>query len=159
MSSYVAEILSPGERLVYEGHVSMFAILPSLVGGAVLILAGVGLIIGAGPVGFVLVALGLIWIAAALIRRSSTELAVTDRRVIAKFGFVSRNTIELNLSKLESVRVEQSVMGRIFGYGSVYVTGTGSTLDPIPFIADPIKFRQAVQTATDAMQRGEARVG
>lgn len=159
MSSYVAEILSPGERLVYEGHVSMFAILPSLVGGAVLILAGIGLIIGAGPVGFVLVALGLIWIAAALIRRSSTELAVTDRRVIAKFGFVSRNTIELNLSKLESVRVEQSVMGRIFGYGSVYVTGTGSTLDPIPFIADPIKFRQAVQTATDAMQRGEARVG
>ena len=159
MSSYVAEILSPGERLVYEGHVSMFAILPSLVGGAVLILAGIGLIIGAGPVGFVLVALGLIWIAAALIRRSSTELAVTDRRVIAKFGFVSRNTIELNLSKLESVRVEQSVMGRIFGYGSVYVTGTGSTLDPIPIIADPIKFRQAVQTATDAMQRGEARVG
>ena len=159
MSSYVAEILSPGERLVYQGHVSMFAILPSLVGGAVLIAAGIALIVTAGPVGIVLVVLGLLWIAAALIRRSSTELAVTDRRVIAKFGFISRSTVELNLSKLESVRVEQSVMGRIFGYGSVYVTGTGSTLDPIPFIAEPIKFRQAVQTATDAMQRGELRVG
>ena len=158
MSSYVAEILSPGERLVYQGHVSMFAILSWLVGGIVLIGAGAVLTITAGPVGIVLSVIGLVWIAAALIRRSSTELAVTDRRVIAKFGFIRRSTVELNLAKLESVRVEQTVMGRIFNYGSVYVTGTGSTMDPIPFIADPIKFRQSVQAATDAMQRGETRV-
>ncbi len=85
--------------------------------------------------------------------RSSTELAVTDRRIIAKFGFIRRSTVELNLTKIESVRVEQSVAGRIFGYGSIIVTGTGSTMDPIAFIADPIRFRQAVQAATDAIQQ------
>lgn len=158
VSSYVAEILGPGETLVYQGHVSLFAILPSLVGGSVLAIAGAALTVTAGPVGLVLVVLGLLWIAAALIRRNSTELAVTDRRVIAKFGFISRSTIELNLTKIESIRVEQTVMGRIFGYGSVYVTGTGSTMDPIPFISEPIKFRQAVQSATDAMQRADTRV-
>ena len=157
VSSYVAEILGPGEELVYQGHVSYFAILPSLIGGTVLAGAGVALMIAAGPVGGVLIVLGLIWIAVALLRRASTELAVTTRRVIAKFGFISRSTVELNLTKIESIRVEQTVMGRIFGYGSVYVTGTGSTLDPIPFIADPIKFRQAVQQATDAIQRSDAR--
>ncbi|HZQ62285.1 MAG TPA: PH domain-containing protein [Casimicrobiaceae bacterium] len=157
MSSYVAEILGPGEQLLYQGHVSLFAILGSLIGGLVLAAAGVALIVAVGPLGAIPIVLGLIWIAAALIRRSSTELAVTDRRVIAKFGFIRRSTVELNLTKIESIRVEQTVMGRIFGYGSVYVTGTGSTLDPIPFIADPIKFRQAVQQATDAIQRSDAR--
>jgi len=158
VSSYVAEILSPGERLVYEGHLSWLAILPMLVGAVVLIVAGAVLTFSTVPVGIALMVLGLIWIGVALIRRNSTELAVTDRRVIAKFGFISRSTVELNLTKLESVRVEQSVMGRICNYGSVYVTGTGSTMDPIPFISDPIKFRQAVQSATDALQRPEARV-
>ena len=157
VSSYVAEILGPGEELVYQGHVSYFAILPSLIGGALLAAVGVGLIVAIGPAGGILIALGLVWIAAALIRRNSTELAVTTRRVIAKFGFVSRSTVELNLTKIESIRVEQSVMGRVFGYGSVYVTGTGSTMDPIPFIAEPIRFRQAVQQATDAIQRNDAR--
>jgi uncharacterized membrane protein YdbT with pleckstrin-like domain len=88
-----------------------------------------------------------------MIRRASTELAVTTRRVIAKFGFISRSTVELNLAKIESVRVEQTVTGRIFNYGSIIVTGTGSTMDPIPFIADPIRFRQAIQSATDTVQR------
>jgi uncharacterized membrane protein YdbT with pleckstrin-like domain len=96
---------------------------------------------------------GLVWLLAGLIRRNSTELAVTNRRVIAKFGLVRRSTVELNLAKVESIRVEQTVGGRLFGYGSVFVTGTGSTMDPIPYIADPIKFRQAVQSATDAVQR------
>ncbi|TMH62955.1 MAG: PH domain-containing protein, partial [Betaproteobacteria bacterium] len=104
-------------------------------------------------IGLIFAVLGLIVILVALIRRNSTELAVTNRRVIAKFGFIKRSTIELNLAKVESIRVEQSVGGRLFGYGSVIVTGTGSTMDPIPYVADPIKFRQAVQSATDTAQK------
>lgn len=157
MSSYVSEILGPGERLLHTGRVSLFAILGTLVGGIVMIAAGIGIIVTAGPVGGLLVLLGFVWIAAALIRRNSTELAVTDRRIIAKFGFIRRSTVELNLTKIESVRVEQSIAGRIFGYGSIIVTGTGSTMDPIAFIADPIRFRQAVQAATDAIQRPDDR--
>jgi uncharacterized membrane protein YdbT with pleckstrin-like domain len=96
-------------------------------------------------------ALGVLLIVVALVRRSSTELAVTNRRVIAKFGLIARRTIEMNLAKIESVRVEQTIMGRLFGFGSIIVTGTGATMDPIQFIAQPIAFRQAIQQATDAL--------
>lgn len=154
MASYVETIVGSGEQVLHVGKVSMFSILPLLLGGSLLILIGGGaLAIGTGPLGLIIAAFGLILILAGLIRRNSTELAVTNRRVIAKFGLVSRSTIELNLAKVESIRVEQSIGGRIFGYGSVIVTGTGSTMDPIPYIADPIKFRQAVQSATDAVQK------
>ena len=150
--SYVATIVGPGEHVVYTGKVSLMAIMSSLIGGLLLIALGVGLAFF-HPVGALACVLGVIFIAAALIKRASTELAVTNRRVIAKFGFIRRSTVELNLAKVESIRVEQSVMGRIFNYGSIIVTGTGSTMDPIPFISNPIGFRQAVQGATDTVQR------
>ena len=150
--SYVATIVGPGEHVVYSGKMSLFSILSSLIGGLLLIAIGIGLAI-LNPFGALVAVAGLIVILAALIRRNSTELAVTNRRVIAKFGFIRRSTVELNLAKVESIRVEQSVLGRIFNYGSIIVTGTGSTMDPIPFIANPIGFRQAVQAATDTVQR------
>ena len=157
MASYVESIVGPGEKVIYIGRVSYWSILSSLIGGTILVLIGAAVAIGAPPIGAVLAAVGVIWFVAGLIRRSSTELAVTSRRVIAKFGLVRRSTVELNLSKVESIRVEQSVLGRIFGYGSIIVTGTGSTMEPIPFIADPIRFRQAVQEATDSRQQTSAR--
>ena len=150
--SYVETIVGPGEHVVYSGKVSLLSILSSLIGGVLLIALGIGLAL-INPFGALAVVLGVIVIAAALIKRASTELAVTNRRVIAKFGFIRRSTVELNLAKVESIRVEQSVLGRIFNYGSIVVTGTGSTMDPIPFIANPIGFRQAVQGATDTVQR------
>jgi uncharacterized membrane protein YdbT with pleckstrin-like domain len=153
LASYVETIVGPGEQVLYIGKVSLYSILPSLIGGTLLIVIGGVLTLAAGPFALVLSVLGLVWLLAGLIRRNSTELAVTNRRVIAKFGLVRRSTVELNLAKVESIRVEQTVGGRLFGYGSVFVTGTGSTMDPIPYIADPIKFRQAVQSATDAVQR------
>ena len=153
MANYVETIIGPGEQVLYVGKVSLFSILPSLIGGTLLILVGFAFTAGAGPIGLIFAVLGAIVLVIALIRRNSTELAVTNRRVIAKFGFIKRSTIELNLAKVESIRVEQSVAGRIFGYGSVIVTGTGATMDPILYVADPIAFRQAVQAATDAAQK------
>ena len=158
MATYVSQILGPDEHIVYTGQVSLFSILSALVGGALLIAIGIALSASVGPLGLIVAAPGIVWIIAGLIRRSSTELAVTNRRVVAKFGFIGRSTVELNLAKVESVRVEQSVAGRIFGYGSIYVIGTGSTMDPIPFIRDPIRFRQAILSATDEVQqRGATR--
>jgi uncharacterized membrane protein YdbT with pleckstrin-like domain len=152
VASYVETIVGPGEQVVHVGKVSLWSIASSLIGGVLLILIGIGLAL-MHPLGAIACVFGVAFIAAGLIRRASTELAVTTRRVIAKFGFIRRSTIEINLSKIESVRVEQSVAGRIFNYGSIIVTGTGSTMDPIPFIADPIRFRQAIQSATDTVQR------
>jgi uncharacterized membrane protein YdbT with pleckstrin-like domain len=152
VASYVETIVGPGEDIVYVGKVSLWSAAASLIGGVLLIVIGIGFAI-AHPLGAIVSLLGVIVIAVALIRRASTELAVTTRRVIAKFGFISRSTVELNLAKIESVRVEQTITGRIFNYGSIIVTGTGSTMDPIQFIADPIRFRQAIQSATDTVQR------
>src|SRR5262249_40563687 len=83
----------------------------------------------------------------ALIRRATTELAVTDQRVIFKTGLVARHTLEMNRGKVESVTVDQSIPGRMFGYGTIIVRGTGSTLEPIRNIADPLTFRSQIPTA------------
>ena len=153
MASYVESIVGSGEKVLYVGKVSYLSILPALIGGTLLVLIGVAIAIGAPPIGLIVMLIGAIWLIAGVIRRTSTELAVTNRRVIAKFGLVRRSTVELNLSKVESIRVEQGILGRIFDYGSIIVTGTGSTMEPIPFISKPIAFRQAVQDATDSRQQ------
>jgi uncharacterized membrane protein YdbT with pleckstrin-like domain len=153
VASYVETIVGEGEKVLYVGKVSLWSILPSIIGGGLLVVVGAIAAVATGPLGIILIALGAAALAVGFIKRSSTELAVTDRRVIAKFGLVRRSTVEINLSKIESVRVEQTVTGRLLGYGSIFVTGTGSTMEPIPYVADPIRFRQAVQTATDALAR------
>jgi len=161
MASYVEKIVGHGERIIHVGRLSLVTILSSVLGGTFLVAVAIGLLLI--PVGSpditralagIAAALGVLVIVIALIRRSSTELAVTNRRVIAKFGWIARRTVEMNLAKIESVRVEQTVMGRLFGFGSIILTGTGATMDPIRFIADPIAFRQAIQAATDALPRG-----
>jgi uncharacterized membrane protein YdbT with pleckstrin-like domain len=82
----------------------------------------------------------LLWIVAA-IRIYTTELAITDRRIIAKFGLISRSTVELRLEKTESVQVVQSIFGRLFNYGSIVVSGAGAPQAPIPGISAPLDFR------------------
>ena len=74
------------------------------------------------------------------------------RSVIAKFGFIKRSTIELNHSKVESFHVDQSVLGRIFGFGTLHINGTGGGITPIPNISDPLGFRRKAMEAIDASQ-------
>src|SRR5205823_3621990 len=80
----------------------------------------------------------------AVIRRSTTELAVTDRRVIYKTGILQRHTMEMNRSKVETVGVDQSILGRMLAYGTVIVRGTGGSFEPIRFIGDPLTFRSHI---------------
>jgi uncharacterized membrane protein YdbT with pleckstrin-like domain len=88
-------------------------------------------------------------------RRASSEFVVTNRRVIIKQGLVQRRTLELNLQKVESIGVSQGFWGRVFGFGSLEVIGTGGTKEIFHAIADPLAFRHAVQEATAAL--GEVR--
>jgi uncharacterized membrane protein YdbT with pleckstrin-like domain len=89
---------------------------------------------------------------APLVARATSEFAVTNRRVIIKVGLVSRKTVELNLEKVESVGVEQTIFGRLLGYGTIVVVGTGGTKEPFRGIADPMGFRRAVNEATEALR-------
>jgi len=88
-----------------------------------------------------------------VIERATSEFAVTSRRVIIKVGLISRRTVELKLEKIESIGVDQSILGRIFGYGTIVVNGTGGTHEPFRGIARPLEFRKAVNEASEAHVR------
>jgi uncharacterized membrane protein YdbT with pleckstrin-like domain len=77
----------------------------------------------------------------------ATEYAVTNRRLLVKRGVLSVHTVEMSLDKVESVDVDQSLIGRMLGYGSVTVHGVGSRWDPITLIPDPAAFRNAISAA------------
>ncbi|NOQ30815.1 MAG: PH domain-containing protein [Helicobacteraceae bacterium] len=77
----------------------------------------------------------------AYLYRISTELAVTTKRVIAKWGFIRRVTIELNHTKVESFHIDQGIMGRILNFGNVIINGTGGGKTPIKNIEDPMRFK------------------
>jgi uncharacterized membrane protein YdbT with pleckstrin-like domain len=75
----------------------------------------------------------------------SSEFAVTNKRVLIKVGFVRRHSLELLLQKVEGIGVDQGIVGRIFGYGTIIVTGTGGTKEPFKNIKNPLEFRKQVQ--------------
>ncbi len=80
-----------------------------------------------------------------LIDRYTDEFAVTNKRVIIKTGLVSRKTFEMNHSKIESVNVDQSILGRILGYGNISIVGSGGTKEVFPNIRKPLQFRKKFQ--------------
>ena len=85
----------------------------------------------------------------ALIRRRTSEFAVTTKRVILKLGVMNTRSVELLLGKIEGISVTQSLAGRLFGFGGIVVTGSGGTQEPFNGIQAPLAFRQAVQAATE----------
>jgi uncharacterized membrane protein YdbT with pleckstrin-like domain len=152
--SYVQKILQPGEVVLGQTRLHWFIYLRPLLLlliAAAIYVAGDAMApenrpffwIGAAVLGVI----GLLHLFSAWIKRVSTELAVTDRRVIHKTGFFSRKTQEMNREKVESVDVSQSITGRIFGYGTVLVRGVGSTWEPFANIADPLTFRSNITAA------------
>ena len=82
---------------------------------------------------------------APFIAHATSEFAITNKRVIIKLGLVSRRTLEMNLNKIESVNVNQTVLGRILGYGTIVIIGTGGTHEPFPNISNPEEFRKKFQ--------------
>jgi uncharacterized membrane protein YdbT with pleckstrin-like domain len=98
-----------------------------------------------GGVGFALIVIGSIILGIAVLRRNATEMAVTNKRLIIKVGFLTKRTVELFLGKVESVGVEQSLLGRVLGYGSLVVRGTGGTNEPFSHVSNPLEFRRQVQ--------------
>lgn len=144
MGSYIDSNLTSSERVIQEAQVSWWSQWPFLLVGGFLLLSGFGASLGnTGGGGFMLF-LALLFIGSAVLRVMTTELALTNKRVIAKTGFIRRNTIELRLEKVEGLMVSQGIFGRLLNYGSVLVSGTGGIKTPIPFISHPTQFRMVV---------------
>jgi uncharacterized membrane protein YdbT with pleckstrin-like domain len=92
---------------------------------------------------------GLVLLIWAWIRYTTTEFAVTDKRIIAKTGLISRSTVELFLDKVEALHVDQSVPGRLLDFGTITIRGTGTTLEPIRDISAPLELRKQFMQAAD----------
>ncbi len=148
---YVTNNLMRDEQVIYEGKIHWFIFVP----GAVFFFVAIWVFnamsgtVGGAIVASIAMLLSLSSLANAFIFKISTELAVTTKRVIAKTGFISRKTIELNHSKVESFNVDQSVFGRIFGFGTIVVCGTGGNRTPIPNIDNPLEFRRQAMNVVD----------
>jgi membrane protein YdbS with pleckstrin-like domain len=146
---YVDKILQPGEVIKHVSRITWLVYLPGLslaiVGliGLTLLPPGQTNSFLIGIVGLV-IALGTLSIFHAWFRRWTTEIAVTNRRVIYKRGFIRRHTIEMNMDKIESVDVDQSIIGRLFNYGTITVHGTGTGIEPFYQIDSPLAFRNNV---------------
>jgi uncharacterized membrane protein YdbT with pleckstrin-like domain len=163
---YVDRNLVPGETLLYRTRHHWLVLLGPIFFGLLLLVPGVallveaiatgdsaGLVVGSATISPKMMAIaGAILLAAAVItfsygvaKRNATEMAVTNRRVLIKTGMTSRRTLDLMLSRVESIGVEESTAGRLLGYGSVIVRGTGGTPEAFLIIAHPQEFRRAVQ--------------
>jgi uncharacterized membrane protein YdbT with pleckstrin-like domain len=88
---------------------------------------------------------GIIWFINALIRYLTSEFAITNKRIIIRVGLIKRITLEMNREKIESIGVDQGILGRIFNYGTIVISGTGSTKQIFKAIINPIQFRKIAQ--------------
>jgi uncharacterized membrane protein YdbT with pleckstrin-like domain len=145
--SYVDRILEPGEVVRYRTSVSWTLYIPAIL----LALVGVAIPVVStgypGLAGFIAILFGvaaLIAFVPAWFRRWTTEIAVTDRRIILKRGLIRRHTVEMNMEKVESVDVDQTLLGRLLNYGNVTIRGTGSSLEQLKRIDAPLKLRSKV---------------
>lgn len=173
MASYAEQSLATGESIRYSAQLSLWRFWPTfLIGGVLLVGSMIGIISSwfrsssggtAGSIASVgigiafVVALGLlIW---PFMARKATELVITNKRVVAKFGMLSTHSIEIRFGKVETVRVAQTLLGRMLDYGDIVLTGTGSTFDPIRHISHPIAFRTALNEAMEQMGQPTAQIG
>ena len=156
---YVRRVLQPGETVVYDTKlhsviyiraILLLVVCVILVAASVTTSDNQNLSLALEIAAAIFALLALSAALRAFVRRATTELAVTDHRVIYKTGLFARHTIEMNRDKVESVDVDQTLLGRIFGYGTVIVRGTGGSLEPIRTIGDPLTFRSNITAGPPA---------
>lgn len=148
--SYLDDHLLPDEHIVHRARVHwiifgwpIFLILAGL--AAILLLRLEFPLDQYWLAGVALIALALLAAIGPAIRYFSSDYAVTDKRVLAKYGLIRRESLETLLSKVEAIGVDQDVTGRLFNYGTLSITGTGGTRETLAMIPQPLEFRRRIQ--------------
>lgn len=148
---YIDKNLMKDEQIIYRASLSWVIYLSAAVWAFLGVLA-----LFFGRDGFALAVLFFLIAAIALIRavlaKKTSDFAVTNRRLILKTGVISRNIVELMLTKCEGVALDQSILGRILGYGTLLTT-TGGVTNKFKMIKDPITFRNYINHQIDEAQR------
>jgi uncharacterized membrane protein YdbT with pleckstrin-like domain len=151
--SYVEKNLMPGEQIEYRANLHWLVfILPTL-----LLIAAIWLFFSLGGtvakfLAFILIVGVLVTGLHALVERMTSEFAVTNKRVLIKTGLIRRHSLETLLGKVESIGVSQSILGRILGFGTIVISGTGGSKEPFHRIANPMMFRRRVQEQIATME-------
>src|ERR1044072_3203607 len=149
LGHYVDKVLQDGEQVRYRASLHWILYAPGAL--CCLLAAILYLMPVTGGLGTLVWLAALLALAAGLILLArewfiwwTTEIAVTNRRIIYKTGFISRKTTEMHMDKVESVDVEQPVLGRILAYGDVVVRGAGAGIEPILKVAAPLELRNHI---------------
>ena len=131
MASYIEQMVSHDERIVATAKITGW--------------------IYFGPVLLTMCTLGLLCpvLLIPYVTRATTDLGVTNKRVIAKTGLISRQTVEQRIQKIESIRVHQGIVARMLDYGTIMIHGTGGATTPIRNVSDPFAFKRAVDSVID----------
>jgi uncharacterized membrane protein YdbT with pleckstrin-like domain len=155
MARYIDEILQPGEKVLYSTNAHWMFYLPAIAAWIVVAILVLGSFAAAAIPALMLVCwasaavvavAALFWTLRAWFHRWTTETDVTNMRVVHKTGFIKRRSFEMALDKIESVDVDQSILGRLLNYGDVTVNGVGEGREKIRTIASPLAFRSAITT-------------
>jgi uncharacterized membrane protein YdbT with pleckstrin-like domain len=152
MGRYIDDILQPGEKVLYSTNAHWVFYLPAIgawIAALVLLILSrtttiEGLILLCLSAAVVVALAALYWTAKAWFHRWTTETDVTNMRVVHKSGFIKRRTFEMALDKVESVDVNQSILGRLLNYGDVTIMGVGEGRETISTIASPLAFRNHI---------------
>jgi len=157
--SYIDSNLLDGEHIVFRTRLHWLLFMGPVL-FIVIVLLPVAWFLGSGTwflasgtwssYAWVPIGLGALILVATFIKRQSSDFAVTNKRVMMKVGVFTTRSTELLLSKIEAIAVEQTLVGRIFGYGDIVITGSGGTKESFSQIQSPLEFRRAVQSVTDA---------
>jgi hypothetical protein len=148
--SYVTSVLQPGETVLHTASLHWVLYVRGLLLWVLAVLAYIyGMKLGGYELGVqvvvgLLLLAGLWLVAAAWYHQWITEIAVTNRRVIYKTGLISRRTSEMNMDKVESVVVDQTILGRLLDYGSIDIRGTGDGLETLRMVAAPLALRNSI---------------
>jgi uncharacterized membrane protein YdbT with pleckstrin-like domain len=153
MMRYIDKILQPGETLLYAGKLHWIIYIPAML---MMVLSAASLTGVAAATtsptayswmfvaGILALAAG-VTLVSAWFKRWTTEIDVTDRRIVYKRGFIKRHTVEMNMDKVASVDVDQSVFGRLLNFGDITIHGTGENIiERLHNIGAPLDFRNRV---------------
>ena len=148
--AYIDNNLMSGEEITYRAKLHWIVFLWTIIWFVV----ATAIVTGGGvaAIGGIFGLLGIVTGVSAAINYSTSEFGITNKRVMVKIGFIRRNSIEVLLTKVEGIQVEQGIVARILGYGSIIIGGTGGTKDPFHKIAAPLEFRRKAQEAISSAQ-------
>jgi uncharacterized membrane protein YdbT with pleckstrin-like domain len=149
--AYYTKVLQPSENVKYIGGLHWTIYRNAILFGILAVAALIAYFSLSGDQAFVAQVVAGLFLLLAVVSfarswcvRVTTEIVVTDKRIIHKVGWIARRTEEINITKVETVDVRQGVTGRIFNFGTVGIIGVGASWEPLPRVSSPLALRNAI---------------